>query len=81
MLTMTPPMGWNSWNTFGANISDSLVRETVDAIVDLGLKDAGYDYVVIDDCWSKKERDKNGRLVPDDEKFPYGISGNPPETV
>lgn len=73
MLSKTPAMGWNSWNTFGSDISDSLIRETADAMVDNGLKEAGYEYVVIDDCWSEKQRDKNGRLVPDHNKFPNGM--------
>ena len=73
MLTLTPPMGWNSWNTFGTDISDRLIRESADALVDLGLKDAGYSYVVIDDGWSKPERDENGRLVADEKKFPDGM--------
>ena len=73
MLTMTPPMGWNSWNTFGSHISDKLIRETADALVDLGYRDAGYRYLVIDDCWAEKERDGNGRLVPDRNKFPEGM--------
>ncbi len=74
MLVNTPPMGWNTWNTFGSNISDSLVRESADAFVDLGLKDAGYQYVVIDDCWSLRTRDaKTERIVPDPEKFPQGM--------
>ena len=73
MLTLTPPMGWNSWNTFGAHISDKLIRETADALVEGGYRDAGYRYLVIDDCWSEKERDKDGRLVPDAKKFPDGI--------
>lgn len=72
-LGLTPPMGWNSWNTFTWNINEALIRETADAMVETGLKDAGYEYVVIDDCWSLKERDKNGRLVPDPEKFPRGM--------
>lgn len=72
-LGLTPPMGWNSWNTFTWNINEALIRETADAMVETGLKDAGYEYVVIDDCWSLKERDKNGRLVPDPEKFPHGM--------
>ena len=54
MQIKTPPMGFNTWNTFGENISDALVRETADAMVSLGLKDAGYEYLVIDDCWSKR---------------------------
>lgn len=72
-LAMTPPMGWNSWNTFGWNISDELIRTTADFFVESGLKGAGYEYIVIDDCWSEKERDKDGRLVPDHNKFPNGI--------
>lgn len=72
-LGLTPPMGWNSWNTFTWNINEALIRETADAMVESGLKDAGYEYVVIDDCWSLKERDKDGRLVPDPEKFPHGM--------
>ncbi len=74
MLVNTPPMGWNTWNTFGSNISDSLVRESADAFVDLGLKAAGYQYVVIDDCWSLRRRDaRTCRIVPDPEKFPDGM--------
>ena len=73
MLAKTPPMGWNTWNTFGPNISESLIMETADAMVERGLKDAGYEYVVIDDCWSLKKRDENGRLVADPEKFPHGM--------
>lgn len=74
MLVHKPPMGWNSWNTFMDNISDKLVRDTADAFIELGLKDAGYNYVVIDDCWSLKTRDPiTHRIIPDPEKFPNGI--------
>lgn len=73
MVINTPPMGWNTWNTFGADISEALILESVDAMVSTGLKDAGYQYVVIDDIWALKERDKNGCLVPDPEKFPHGM--------
>ncbi|MBE6597809.1 MAG: glycoside hydrolase family 27 protein [Ruminococcaceae bacterium] len=73
MLVQTPPMGWNSWNTFGENINEQVVRDTADAIVNLGLRDAGYEYVVIDDCWSMRKRDENGRLVANPEKFPSGM--------
>ena len=73
MLAQTPPMGWNSWNTFGRNIDEKLLRDMADRIIDLGLKDVGYEYVVIDDCWSLKQRDENGRMVPDPEKFPSGM--------
>ncbi len=72
-LGMTPPMGWNSWNTFTWNINDQLIRETADVMVESGLKDAGYEYVVVDDCWSLKQRDEKGKLVADPEKFPEGM--------
>lgn len=71
-LGLTPPMGWNSWNTFTWEINDKLIREAADAM-DSELKDAGYEYIVIDDCWSEKQRDSNGKLVPDHWKFPEGI--------
>ena len=70
---MTPPMGWNSWNTFGGSINEQVVRETADAIVAKGLKDVGYEYVVIDDCWALRQRGADGRMVPDPEKFPSGM--------
>ena len=73
MLVNTPPMGWNSWNTFGENISDSLIREMADRMAADGYLAAGYNYLVIDDCWSLRERDENGCLVPDPAKFPYGM--------
>jgi alpha-galactosidase len=71
-LGLTPPMGWNSWNTFTWEINDKLIREAADAMAS-ELKDAGYEYIVIDDCWSEKQRDSNGKLVPDHWKFPDGI--------
>lgn len=66
-------MGWNSWNTFTWDISDRLIRDIADKFISAGYKDAGYEYIVIDDCWSLKERDSKGRLVPDPKKFPDGI--------
>jgi alpha-galactosidase len=73
-LAATPPMGWNSWNMFGDKIHEDSIRETADAFVSLGLKDCGYEYLVIDDCWSVKTgRDSHGNLVPDPEKFPNGL--------
>ena len=53
MLAKRPPMGWNTWNTFGHNINEAVILENVDAFIKLGLKDAGYEYIVIDDCWSR----------------------------
>ena len=72
-LALTPPMGWNSWNTFQANISEKLVRETVDSMISSGMKDAGYTYIVLDDGWMMMERNKMGDLVPDPVKFPNGM--------
>jgi len=71
-LAKTPPMGWNSWNKFACNVSDKLIRETADAMVSSGMKDAGYRYVVIDDCWQVK-RDADGAIVADPERFPQGM--------
>jgi len=73
MIKNTPPMGFNTWNTFGENISEELVLEMVDVFEKKHLKDYGYEYIVIDDCWSKKERDENGKLVADPVKFPHGM--------
>ncbi len=63
-LARTPPMGWNSWNHFHCDVSAQLIRETADAMASSGLRDAGYQYVVIDDCW-QVARDRAGRLVSD----------------
>lgn len=73
MTILKPPMGFNTWNTFGRDISDSLIREMADTMVETGLAALGYNYLVIDDCWSERERDEKGRLVPSREKFPDGI--------
>jgi alpha-galactosidase len=71
-LAATPPMGWNSWNKFGCNVSEDLIRQMADAMVKSGMKDAGYQYVVIDDCW-QVDRDAAGNIVPDAKHFPSGI--------
>jgi alpha-galactosidase len=73
-LALTPPMGWNSYNHFNCSISESLLKETADAMVGSGMQAAGYQYVNIDDCWMAPERDAAGNLQPDPEKFPGGIS-------
>jgi alpha-galactosidase len=72
-LARTPPMGWNSWNKFGYNVTESLVKGIADAMVSSGMKDAGYQYVVMDDAWMSRSRDSSGNLVPDPAKFPNGI--------
>ena len=71
-VARTPPMGWNSWNHFGCDVSAQLIRETADAMAANGLRDAGYQYVVIDDCW-QVARDARGRLVADSLRFPGGM--------
>lgn len=71
-LALTPPMGWNSWNGFGCNVDEKLIRETADAIVSSGMKDAGFQYVVIDDCWHG-DRDEKGSIRPDPQRFPSGM--------
>ncbi len=73
MLAQTPPMGFNTWNTFGPNINEQMMLEITDVMVERGYRDAGYKYVVIDDCWSMRERNENGELVADPEKFPHGM--------
>lgn len=71
-LAKTPPMGWNSWNKYGCNVSETLIMGMADAMVSSGMKDAGYEYIVIDDCW-QVARDENGEIVVDKERFPHGM--------
>jgi alpha-galactosidase len=71
-LALTPPMGWNSWNKFGCNVTEQIVRDSADAMVSSGMRDAGYQYVVIDDCWHGP-RDANGFITADPQRFPSGI--------
>jgi len=72
-LALTPPMGWNSWNTFYNHIDEKVVRETAEAMIANGMRDAGYTYIVIDDTWSLRERGADGNIVPDPQKFPSGL--------
>jgi alpha-galactosidase len=65
-------MGWNSWNKFACNVSEEMIRGMADAIVKSGMKDAGYEYVNIDDCW-QVSRDANGNIVADPQRFPHGM--------
>lgn len=73
MVVLTPPLGWNTWNTFGCDINEKLVLEAAQIMISSGLHDAGYEYVVLDDGWQLPQRDENGRLVADPVKFPRGI--------
>ena len=72
-VARTPPMGWNSWNTFGCSINESLIRGMADSIVNTGMRDAGYQYVVVDDCWMNPNRDSGGNLQGDPTRFPSGM--------
>ncbi|MDP9081905.1 MAG: glycoside hydrolase family 27 protein [Bacteroidota bacterium] len=72
-LAQTPPMGWNSWNTFQTNIDEPLLKGMVDTYVSSGMRDAGYTYFVLDDGWMAMERDRDGNLVADPKKFPNGM--------
>ncbi|HEX5205729.1 glycoside hydrolase family 27 protein [Paractinoplanes rhizophilus] len=72
-VARTPPMGWNSWNTFGCNINETLIRQMADAIVNSGMRDLGYQYVVVDDCWFNPNRDSSGNLQGDPSRFPSGM--------
>lgn len=71
-LAPTPPMGWNSWNKFGCDVNEKLIMEIADAMVESGMQEAGYEYIVIDDCW-QIDRDEKGNIVPDPERFPSGM--------
>ena len=72
-LAPTPPMGWNTWNIFQTKIDEPLLKSMVDAYVSSGMRDAGYTYFVLDDGWMSMERDANGQLVADPQKFPNGM--------
>lgn len=71
-LAPTPPMGWSAWNCFGCDINDAKIREIADLMVSTGMRDAGYEYLNLDDGWQGK-RDKNGRITADEKKFPHGM--------
>ena len=71
-IALTPPMGWNSWNKFACNVSEDMIRSMADAVVKSGMKDAGYQYVNIDDCW-QVSRDANANIVVDPQRFPHGM--------
>jgi alpha-galactosidase len=71
-IALTPPMGWNSWNKFACNVSEDMIKSMAEAMVNSGMKDAGYEYVNIDDCW-QVSRDANGNIVVDPQRFPHGM--------
>ncbi|KAK4557021.1 hypothetical protein LTR86_006002 [Recurvomyces mirabilis] len=72
-----PALGWNSWNAYGCNIDESKLLQAANAMVSMGFKDAGYEYVISDDCWSNLDGRDNytHQLVANATKFPQGITG------
>lgn len=72
-LAPTPPMGWNSWNHFHRDINEQLIMEEADAMVASGMKEAGYEYINLDDCWMALQRDGDGNLQADPKRFPHGM--------
>ncbi|XP_062506826.1 uncharacterized protein LOC134183341 [Corticium candelabrum] len=72
LVAQTPPMGWNSWNHFHCGLNETIIREVADAIASSGLKDAGYTYINLDDCW-QINRTSAGVIIPDPSKFPSGL--------
>lgn len=71
-LGLTPQMGWNSWNHFACNVSEDLIKKTADALISSGLASYGYNYINIDDCW-QIDRDANGYIIEDPDRFPSGM--------
>ena len=72
-LARTPPIGWNSWIVFELNIDENLIRRTADALVATGMRDAGYQYIVVDAGWKANHRGPYGALLADAVKFPSGM--------
>lgn len=72
LMAKTPPMGWMTWNYFAENINEQAVKEMADAMVNNGMKEAGYEYIFIDDGW-QGGRDNKNNIIPDPLKFPSGI--------
>ncbi len=70
---LTPPMGFNNWNTTGCAVDEQIIRDTADIFVAKGLKAAGYEYVNVDDCWAEPARDADGRMQANKARFPSGI--------
>lgn len=74
-LAVTPQMGWDNWNAFACSVDADLIQSSAEAIVNLGLKDLGYTYVILDDCWSAgRNTSGNGSLIVDLAKFPNGMA-------
>ncbi|WBW71122.1 alpha-galactosidase, melibiase [Schizosaccharomyces osmophilus] len=73
-LGQSPPMGWNSWNRYTCDINETVILNNAKAMKETGLLELGYNHIIMDDCWSKRQRDpETGKIVPDPEKFPNGL--------
>ena len=72
-LGLTPQMGWNTWNKFWCGINETLIKDSIDQFIASGLKDAGYKYINLDDCWQDYSRYDNGTIKVDSNTFPHGI--------
>lgn len=72
-VSTLPPMGWSTWNAYGPAITEQVIKDTADAMVSSGMKEAGYQYINIDDMWAEMERNENGTLVANKQKFPSGM--------
>ena len=72
-LGSTPQMGWNTWNKFACNINETLIYNSIDYLVSTGLRDLGYNYMNLDDCWQISRENVTKKIVPDAKKFPNGI--------
>lgn len=72
-VATTPPLGWNSWNSYGCTVDESVIEAQADAMVSSGMRAAGYEYVVVDDCWFDPERAADGRLRGNPVRFPNGM--------
>ena len=72
-VAVTPPMGWNTWNSFACTINEQLIRDSADVLVSSGMKAAGYDTVIVDDCWFDPQRDAQGNIHGDPVRFPSGM--------
>lgn len=72
LLASTPPMGWMTWNLYGENINEDIIKRIADAMDSTGMVAAGYKYLIIDDGW-QGGRDNRNNIIADKNKFPSGI--------
>jgi len=72
-LGLTPPMGFNTWNHFGCNISEEIIKNAAHALIKAGLREKGYNYINLDDCWQIARDPTTKKIIEDKEKFPSGI--------